>query len=585
MPKPGGNVSGFRGRLFLIIVLVVGLLAIIGAALAQRHLSAASEEEFANSVQQHVEASLEAHQVRQEMLVGICADLARQPRIHAALEDDALDLLYPSAANELSPLMNGGQAQENEAVIRAGFYRFLDMRGKVIPPVQPRLHGLLPAGWEGFLELPGLPENPQTGIAFLPPADGAGEVVEIIAVPVISTETFSPIAALVVGFPLQKTAAAPGHFFGVWSKGSSLTRIPGNLSRPEIENRIASMISRGGEGDSGILRTGRGDFRLVVTPLNPDSAYPPAYGYFLSSMEPLQERLARLRRQVLFGALVVIVIGLAAAHLVARNMSRPVENLALASEEEYHQRLRAELALDATSQELERAARFSADASHQLKTPVAVMRAGLEELAVDRELPERLRPEVAALIGQTGRLTRVIEDLLLLSRLDAGRLAVEMQPVDLGLVIDSLLDDLSILPQNEQHPVEVEGEGNFWVRGNRGYTSLILQSLLENATKYNRKGGRIRISLDREGSFVACRIGNNGKAISPGMQARIFERFHRGATGENVPGYGLGLNLARELARLHGGRLELVESREDWTEFVLLLQAERPPEEEGNPWT
>jgi len=518
------------------------------------------------------------------VLAGICADLARQPRIHAALEDDALDLLYPSAANELRQVMRErvpAEADAPEAAIQASFYRFLDLAGAVIQPVQPELHGALPAGWEDQLQLPGAPDEQQTGFAFLPSASGPGEVVEIIAVPVVSTETFKPIAALVVGFPLQVRNAEPDPGFGVWSNGNFLTRLPDEIPPGELRNAVESFIRKGPTRFAQTLQLRTGDYRLMVQLLNPDSAYPPAYGYFISSLDPLHRRLASLRAQILMGALLIIAAGLVAAHFLAKRMSRPVEHLAIASDEEYDQRLRAELALDATSRELERAARFSADASHQLKTPVAVMRAGLEELSIDPQLPDRMRPEVQALIGQTGRLTRVIEDLLLLSRLDAGRLSIDLQPLELGLVIDSLLDDLSILPENEQCAIEVEGERPVWVRGNRSYTTLILQCLIENATKYNRKGGKIRISLQRDGNAVVCRIGNNGRSISPEIQAYIFERFHRGSTGENVPGYGLGLNLARELARLHGGRLELAESREDWTEFAFFLQPVQPPETDG----
>jgi signal transduction histidine kinase len=72
--------------------------------------------------------------------------------------------------------------------------------------------------------------------------------------------------------------------------------------------------------------------------------------------------------------------------------------------------------------------------------------------------------------------------------------------------------------------------------------------------------------------MVALAVGNTGPAIPAPAQAHIFERFHRGAAGENVPGYGLGLNLAHELARLHGGDLRLVRSDAGWTEFVVRLQ-------------
>jgi signal transduction histidine kinase len=109
-------------------------------------------------------------------------------------------------------------------------------------------------------------------------------------------------------------------------------------------------------------------------------------------------------------------------------------------------------------------------------------------------------------------------------------------------------------------------EGLF-IAGERRYTSLILQNLLENARKYNRPGGRIHVSAREENGAVYFTVGNSGPAIPAEMQPHIFERFSRGPHGEAIAGHGLGLNLARELVRLHGGDLKLVSSADDWTEF------------------
>jgi signal transduction histidine kinase len=290
----------------------------------------------------------------------------------------------------------------------------------------------------------------------------------------------------------------------------------------------------------------------------------------------LKSQQARIRMQILLAAVLIITLGLVTARIMAIRLARPVEELAVATEQEHQQRLDAESALDTTSRELERAARFSADASHQLKTPVAVVRAGLEELLVDPGLPDPLREEVNALIRHTGRLTHVIEDLLLLSRLDAGRLDLPLLPVNLRLILDGQLDDLSVLPQEAGIQISLDGNGPIWVQGNPTYTSLILQNLLENAWKYNRPGGRIDILVEPAANTICCRIGNTGKGIPVERQPLIFERFHRGPSGENVPGYGLGLNLAAKLADLHGGRLTLLRSDEDWTAFELTLKSATP---------
>ena len=130
-------------------------------------------------------------------------------------------------------------------------------------------------------------------------------------------------------------------------------------------------------------------------------------------------------------------------------------------------------------------------------------------------------------------------------------------------------------------PIDVRVETDFppavHVLGEKRYTAIILQNLLENARKYNVREGRIRIAATIEDGAVRLVVGNTGPAIAAAAQSHIFERFHRGGMGENVPGYGLGLNLARELARLHLGDLRLLRSDENWTEFELRLRWSPPP--------
>jgi signal transduction histidine kinase len=242
-----------------------------------------------------------------------------------------------------------------------------------------------------------------------------------------------------------------------------------------------------------------------------------------------------------------------------------VTKLALDSAKNRAERKRAEAALEKTSKELQRSARFSANTSHQLKTPVTVLRVGLEELRAHENLTPEGREEIAALIHQTFRITSIIEDLLLLSQMDAGRLQIALSPVDLSHLLEAQMDDLSALPDGV---AEVTSDcPDVQIAGDKHYVALILQNLLENARKYNRPGGRIHIACREEDGWAILTIGNTGRSI---------ERFHRGSVGEEIRGHGLGLNLARELTRLHGGDLRLVRSENDWTEFEVRFHLAGP---------
>jgi signal transduction histidine kinase len=156
--------------------------------------------------------------------------------------------------------------------------------------------------------------------------------------------------------------------------------------------------------------------------------------------------------------------------------------------------------------------------------------------------------------------------------MEAGRLKIEFAPVNLSHLLDGWLDDFGALPDPLSLKVETEIPPKVYIAGEKRYVTLILQNLLENARKYNRANGRIHVAVRPESDRVRLTIGNTGRAIPASAQEHIFERFHRGTVGEDIPGHGLGLNLAQELVRLHDGDLRLVCSANDWTEFVVLFR-------------
>ncbi|MCA1658931.1 MAG: sensor histidine kinase, partial [Verrucomicrobiaceae bacterium] len=119
------------------------------------------------------------------------------------------------------------------------------------------------------------------------------------------------------------------------------------------------------------------------------------------------------------------------------------------------------------------------------------------------------------------------------------------------------------------------------IAGEKRYASLILQNLLENARKYNHPDGSIRVSARTDDGWALLRVGNTGPVIPADMQEQIFERFSRATNGATVAGHGLGLNLARELVRLHGGELRLVSSLEKWTEFEVRFRLAQEPARNG----
>lgn len=219
----------------------------------------------------------------------------------------------------------------------------------------------------------------------------------------------------------------------------------------------------------------------------------------------------------------------------------------------------------------EQSVRFSAEASHHLKTPISVLRLGIEEMLLDPETPEKHQERAEALLHQVHQLTSISESLLLLARSDAGRLDLQRKEFDLSEVLEGVCDDARALAEPAGLTVEAELPPHLPVLADRRAVAMIVQSLIENAVKYNEPSGCICIYAHALNGEVEITVKNNGEPIPPERAPHIFERFYRARSDARISGHGLGLSLACELTKAHGGQLDLVRSDSEWTEFRLRL--------------
>jgi len=557
------------------MMVIVATLTGLSFYLAQRKVTADAERNLQAIFQTELSSLEKLEELRHAALTDRCNALAAKSRIHAAIEDNAIDLLYPSAKDELRDLMEGEEPPPEQAgqSLHARFYRFLDSTGAVIKPLNPYDVGELDAKTEAQLALDRLPDTQEIGYIEGNAQAGGEAIDEVIAVPIFSTDTGDVISALVIGFkPLELEDRHTGMKSGIWASGQlHLPAFP-RSSQASLNDKLAGALANFDQTENYFrVDIGGAPQLLFYKRLNPASLFPPAYEICVYPLSYSLAELHRLRWQIGGAGALLLLGGFVASHLVALKLSVPVKKLALDSEENRAGRKRAEAALASTAEELERSTRYSADASHQLKSPVTVFRIGLESLMAREGFKPEIYEELSALLHQTHRLTGVIDELLLLSRMDAGHLQIASTPVDLSQVVDEWLDDLGALPDSPEVKIEKEFPRGLFVAGEKRYTSLIVQNLLENARKYNRPGGRIRVSGHANGNNVMLTVGNTGRTIPTGEN--IFERFHHSSTPSAASGHGIGLNLARELARLHGGDLRLVRSENDWTEFEVRFSA------------
>lgn len=197
--------------------------------------------------------------------------------------------------------------------------------------------------------------------------------------------------------------------------------------------------------------------------------------------------------------------------------------------------------------------RFTADAAHELRTPLALMLTRTEVTLERARTPEEYRQALAELQGAVEHMSRLVSKLLLLARADAGSLVLEHEPLDLADLARDAVG--TVVPAAAHLQLEVELE-SAPVSGDQTRLTELILNLLENAVSLTPSQGRVRVATRREGSEAVLEVSDTGPGISPEHLPRIFDRFYRvdaARTGRDSSG--LGLAIARAIAVQHGGRL------------------------------
>lgn len=216
------------------------------------------------------------------------------------------------------------------------------------------------------------------------------------------------------------------------------------------------------------------------------------------------------------------------------------------------------------------ASRFSADAAHELKTPLTILQGELERSLQQVEPGSEVQQRLSSLLDEVHRLSSIMRKLLLLSLADAGQMSLYRVEVDISNLLTEMLEDIELLAPHLT--VQANIVKGLKVQGDRDLLKQVLQNLFSNAIKYNLADGWIQIDA-AAGTGIQVRITNASKEILVEDRDRIFDRFHRGdpARTRKVEGLGLGLSLAREIVRAHQGELKLDSSRAGETAFILTL--------------
>lgn len=215
---------------------------------------------------------------------------------------------------------------------------------------------------------------------------------------------------------------------------------------------------------------------------------------------------------------------------------------------------------------------FTADASHELRTPVSVIKSACEYAEKYGETPEEQRETLAMIHRQADRMAELIQQLLSITRLDQGTEGLRLEPLDLAALVEGVCAEQ---PYPRQRLFCQVG-GAVWVRGDAGLLRRLLQNLIDNGFKYGTPQGHVWVTLEGKGNTARLQVRDDGIGIQEDQQEKVWQRFYQvDPSRREGGGAGLGLAMVKKIAQLHGGTVTLDSAPGRGSAFTLILPREK----------
>jgi two-component system, OmpR family, sensor kinase len=379
---------------------------------------------------------------------------------------------------------------------------------------------------------------------------------------------------------------------------------------PEIPSEVLRGLITSTAGANGNRRLsdvvlGGEHFRARVTQAEVGAS--PITVVAMQSLERERELLDDIRATLLWVIPVTLVFASAGGYFLARKSLAPVvamsEKAALIGAQNLHERLplvnpRDELGylastfnslLERLDRSFERQRRFMADASHELRSPVAIIRGEAEVALSQPRSPEDYRESLAIALDEARRLSQIVDDLFTLARADAGEYPLRPRDFYLEELAADCVRAARTMAASRGIALSYEPDGEMPIHADEALVRRLTMNLLDNAIKYTPAGGKISVACQRAGGEYSLTVRDSGPGIPKEARDKIFERFfrldpartHSGRESSGAPetaasataGAGLGLAIARWIAEAHHGRLTLVHSDASGSVFVAFLPA------------
>jgi heavy metal sensor kinase len=315
-----------------------------------------------------------------------------------------------------------------------------------------------------------------------------------------------------------------------------------------------------------------------------------------TSAAPVDTLLGHLLLLLSLGLPIVVAVAAGGGYLLVKSALRPVDEMARKAGVITQHNLSERLPVSHTGDELERLSialnrmilrlddafrnsrRFLADASHELRTPLTILRGELESLVQGGAVAAGERERLGSLLEEVERLTKIVERLFALSRLDAGDAQVEWVQFDLAELVATTTDQMKLMAEDRRIAVACDVMAATFVCGDHARMKQVVVNLLDNAIKYTPEGGAVSLSVHSTADAAILEVADTGVGIPPGDLQRVFDRFFRADSTRALhpDGAGLGLAIVKSICNAHGGSVEAESSPGRGTRFTVTLPLAQP---------
>jgi heavy metal sensor kinase len=307
------------------------------------------------------------------------------------------------------------------------------------------------------------------------------------------------------------------------------------------------------------------------------------------SLAEMEATLAAFDRRVVGGALAFLFLAAIGGLFLSRQALRPVAASIRTARRLDPENLSERLPLTGAGDELDELAgtinglldrlavyhnqiiRFTADASHELRSPLGAMRAAVEVALQKPRGNEEYRSTLASLGEQCDRLTSLVNSLLLLARADAGEIAITREPVDLASIAREVAELFDPVAEEKGVDLVTEATEPVTVTGDSSRLRQLVTNLLDNALRFTERGGSVAVRVGRSEELAKIQVRDTGRGIPSEHLSHVFERFYQADAARASGGCGLGLSICRWIVQAHGGSIGATTAEEKGTEFLVEL--------------